>query len=85
MFEISDAGIPSNLRMEFVDMMTFAGSTSLAYEDLHFKSLDFASDYGLKSLTPDSIFSFKTFLEDPQNYDTALNYLVSKMGFDPAE
>ena len=84
MFEISDIGIPSNLKMEFVDMITFEGSTSLAYEDLNFRSLDFASDFGLESLTPDSIFGFKTFLEDPQNYDTTLNYLVSKMGFDPA-
>ena len=65
-------------------MMSFAGSTSIAYADLIFRSLDFAADYGLESLTPDSIFNFKNYLEDSQNYDTALNYLVSKQGFDPA-
>ena len=84
MFEISDSGIPSSLKMEFVDMMSFAGSTSIAYDDLIFRSLDFAADYGLESLTPDGIFNFKNYLEDSQNYDTALNYLVSKQGFDPA-
>ena len=64
MFEISDSGIPSSLKMEFVDMISFAGSTSLTYDDLIFRSLDFAADYGLESLTPDGIFNFKNYLED---------------------
>ena len=59
MFEVSDDGVPSGLKYEFLDMMSFEGSNSIEYEDLSFKSLDLAEDFGLDLLTPDSIFAFR--------------------------
>ena len=66
-------------------MMSFKGQSQLEYADLTFKSVDLFADYGLKDLTPEAIKEFKKFLADPQNLDTALNYLVSKLGFNPDE
>ena len=48
-----------------------------------FKSVDLSAEYGLKDLTPEGIREFRKFLADPQNYDVAMNYLVSKLGFNP--
>ena len=58
-FDLSDDGIPSGLKMEFIDMISFEGLSSLSYEDLSFKSMDFAKDHGLNLLTPESIFAFR--------------------------
>ena len=85
MFEISDDGTPHSLKMEFIDMMSFKGRTSIKYEDLTFRSLDLAADYGLKELTPQGLRHFRHFLEDPSNFDTAISFLISKMGFDPSD
>ena len=85
MFEISDDGTPHSLKMEFIDMMSFKGRSSIAYDDLTFRSLDLAADYGLNELTPQGLRHFRHFLEDPSNYDTAISYLISKMGYDPSD
>ena len=83
LFEISDDCIPHSLKFEFINMMSFKGQSQLEYADLTFKSLDLSAEYGLKDLTSEGIRDFRKFLADPENYDVAMNYLVSKLGFNP--
>ena len=47
--------------------------------DLKFNYLIYES-YGLKYLTPDSIATFKTMLQN--NHDLSLDYLLAKTGYD---
>ena len=85
MFEVSDTGIPSNLKMEFIDLKNFSGATSLSYDDLNFLSFDLATDFGFSDLSPQGLVDLRKYLEDSDNYDSALDYLVQKLGYDPKD
>ena len=41
-----------------------------------------ASDFAVESLTGEALSEFRKALEDSDNYDWAIEYLVRKMGFD---
>lgn len=62
MFEVSDDGVPSNLRYEFIDIVPQQGASSVSYSDLKFLSLAM-SDYGVNELTGQSIAAFRKALE----------------------
>ena len=78
MFEVSDDGVPSNLTMEFIDLLPTLGQSSVAYDDLTFFTLPL-SDYGVTDITASSLSEFRKALEDDK--DMALEYLTRKMGF----
>jgi len=80
MFEVSDDGVPSNLTMEFIDLLPTLGKSSVAYDDLTFLTLPL-SDYGVNDITASSLSEFRKDLEDDK--DMALEYLTRKMGFNP--
>ena len=64
MFEISETGVPSNLRIEFIDMESFEGQSSLSYADLKFNSFDLAKDYGFSDLSADGLTVLRKYLQD---------------------
>ena len=70
--------------MEFIDIVPQQGKegSDYDYKDLKFHQLAY-SDYGLTSLTAEAISDFRKTIEDDK--DTALEYLVRKMGFDPKD
>lgn len=82
MFEVSADGKPSNLKFEFIDVNALSGKSSASYDDLKFLSFDLAADLGFSDLSPDGLSDLRKFLEDSNNYDKAIEYLVRKMGFD---
>ena len=82
LLEVSAEGKPSGLKFEFIDVNALIGKASIQYEDLEFLSFDLTSDLGFSDLSPDGLSDFRKFLEDPDNYDKAIEYLVRKMGFD---
>jgi hypothetical protein len=84
MFEVTPEGVPTNLKYEFIDMMDFGDQESISYDDLKFLSLDFANDLGVTDLTAKDLATFRKTLEDEDNFDWALTYLVRQMGFDPS-
>ena len=45
-------------------------------------SFDLSADLGFSDLSPDGLSDFRKFLEDSDNYDKTIEYLVRKMGFD---
>mmetsp|Transcript_15023 Transcript_15023/g.18994 ORF Transcript_15023/g.18994 Transcript_15023/m.18994 type:complete len:177 (-) Transcript_15023:133-663(-) len=78
-FEVSDAGVPSNLRFEFMDLVSQVGASSVDYSDIKFFSLDMA-EYGLTTLTASALSDLRKVLEDDQ--EKTLEYLTRKLGFD---
>ena len=54
MFEVSDAGVPQNMRMEFLDLDATIGLKSPSFDDLSFFSLSF-SDYNLTTFDAQSL------------------------------
>ena len=83
LFEISDAGVPSNLKMEFIDIQGVESKASLSYSDLNFRSFDLAKDFGFSDISGNGLAELRKYLEDPANYDQAIRYLVTKVGFNP--
>ena len=61
------------------------GRTPTTYDDLTVTSLNLTADYRHNELAPQGLRHFRHFLEDPSNYDTAISYLISKMGYDPSD
>ena len=49
-FEISDDGVPHNLRFEFMNLVYLIGASSVSYLDIKFLSLDIA-EYGVNKIT----------------------------------
>jgi len=48
--------IPKGLKQSFLNLQaTFAKDDITPYEDLEFRDLDYATEFGLMDLTPDSI------------------------------
>jgi hypothetical protein len=82
MFQIDDNLVPTNLRMEFLNLQPTLGVKNISYEMLKFFSVDFNKDFGLNNLDPISLATFRKALEAGGDTPT-LNYLVSKLGFDP--
>lgn len=78
MFEVSSDGVPSNLTMEFIDLVPQLGASSVSYDELEFLSLPL-TDYGVTSITASGLRDFRIALEADQ--DMALEYLTRKMGF----
>jgi hypothetical protein len=73
--------------MEFLDLNTTLGKSSVLYEDLTWNTVDFANDWGLTQLDATSLATFRKRLED-NGEDYTNNYLVAKLGFNyniPAE
>ena len=86
-FELDANLIPLGLRMEFLDLNTTLGKSSVLYEDLTWNTVDFANDWGLTQLDATSLATFRKRLED-NGEDYTNNYLVAKLGFNyniPAE
>jgi hypothetical protein len=83
MFEVSDTGLPSGLRIEFLNLQDTIGKSSVTYSDLEFLSLNMATDYNVSNLDAASLATFRKALEADEAY--ALNYLVNKLGFDPKD
>jgi hypothetical protein len=54
----------------------------VSYTDAKWFSVDFAKSYAVTTITPDSLAAFRKILEADESY--TLNYLVSKLGFDPS-
>ena len=71
--------------MEFIDITNFSGTTILSYNDLNFHSFDLSNDFGFSDISPDGLVSLRKYLEDSANLERALEYLVSKIGFDPTD
>lgn len=70
--------------MEFLDIDATFGKTEVPYSDAKFWTVDMASDYGVTSLTADGLHDFFTVLKD-QDESKTLDYLVSKLGFNPSD
>ena len=81
MFEVSDSGVPSGLKIEYLNLQATIGKSSVSYSDLEFLTFDLASDYTVTSLDATSLATFRKALEADETY--TLNYLVKKLGFDP--
>jgi hypothetical protein len=80
-FEIDETTlVPSNLKLEFININNTLGKSSVTYADLDFYSVDFSKDWGVKTLDATSLADFRKVLEP--NEALTLNYLVSKLGFD---
>lgn len=85
MFEMTTDNKPYGLKFEFIDINSLEGKSSASYSDLKFLSLDMVVDFGVDSLVGEALADFRKALEDDDNKDWALNYLVRKLGFDPAD
>ena len=85
MFEIDENLLPKNLRMEFLNLGATIGNESFTPADADWWSVDFASAFNLTMLDPSSLATFRKFLEAPENEEFTVNYLVSKLGFDPSD
>merc|ERR1712179_402482 len=48
-------------------------------------SFDLAKDFGFSDLSGKGLADLRKYLEDSNNFDQALNYLVSKIGFNPQD
>ena len=81
MFEVNASGVPTNLKMEFLDLNPTFGYTTVP-TNLTFYSIDFASHYSLPSIDALSLADFRKRLEADK--DTANDYLVRTLGFDPS-
>ena len=79
MFEISTDGIAKNLQFEFIDIIPQLGKSQVTYADLKFLTLKM-SDYGVTSLAPNSLATFRKALE--ANNTKTLQYLTRKLGYD---
>ena len=75
--------VPGNLRLEFVNIGPTLGNKDFKYADAEWWSVDYTQDFNLSQVDPTSLATFRKYLEDPANQDYALNYLVSKLGFNP--
>lgn len=78
MFEVSDAGVPFNLKMEFIDLLPQLGKKSIAYSDLQFNSLAM-TEYGVNNLTANDLNDFRRRLEADNKM--ALEYMNRKLGY----
>ena len=83
MFEVSDTGVPSGLRIEYLNLQATIGKSTVNYSDLDFLSLNMATDYNVSNLDAASLATFRKALEADEA--SALNYLVKKLGFDPSD
>lgn len=83
MFEVNSAGVPTALRMEFLNLNATIGKSSVSYEDAEFLSVNFATDFGLVDLDATSLSTFRKVLEADETF--TLNYLVAKLGFDSTD
>jgi len=82
-FDVNN-GIPSNMHMEFLNLeKTLGGTTTPAYSNLEWFSLDLASKFGLNALDATSLAAFRKHLEADKSF--ALDYIVAKLGFNPAD
>ena len=68
--------------MEFLNIQSTIGKTGLSYSDLDFNSFDLTS-WGQKTIDPVGLADFRKRLELDETY--TLNYLVSKLGFNPSD
>lgn len=82
MFEVDDAGIPGNLKFEFLDLNPTFGSSTVP-SNLTFYSLDFASLYDVKTIDPAALAEFRKRLEADNNL--TLDFLVRQVGFNPKD
>ena len=80
MFEVSDTGVPQNLKYEFLDLNPTFGSATVP-SNLTFYSLDFASLYQVTKIDPIGLADWRKRLEADNNL--ALDYLVRQVGFNP--
>jgi len=62
-FQIDDNLVPTNLKMEFLNLEPTFGIQNITYEMLEFFSVDFDKDFGLKNLDPASLVTFRKTLE----------------------
>ena len=69
--------------MEFINMDSFEGKSSVSYSDLSFNSFDLAKDFGFSDLSGEGLAELRKYLEDSSNYDSAIRYLITKVGFNP--
>ena len=69
--------------MEFINMDSFEGKSSVSYSDLSFRSFDLAKDFGFSDLSGEGFADLRKYLADSSNYDQAIRYLVTKVGFNP--
>lgn len=81
MFEVNASGVPNNLKMEFLDLNPTFGHTTVP-TNLTFYSIDFTSKYSLSSIDALSLADFRKRLEADK--DTANDYLVRTLGFNPS-
>ena len=61
-FEVTDEGVPHNLRFEFMNLVPQIGASSVSYDDIKFLSLDMA-EYGVKEITAPALSEFRKVLE----------------------
>jgi hypothetical protein len=83
-FELNSDFVPQNLRMEFLDLDYTIGKQSVPYSEAKFWTVDYAKDYGVTDLTPDSLANFYDVLSS-QDEGITLNYLISKLGLNPED
>jgi len=84
-FEIDDNLVPTNLKMEFLNLLPTFGVENITYDMLDFFSVDFAEDFGLKNLDPVSLATFRKDLENEDDVLKTLKFFISKLGFDPED
>ena len=63
MFEVSDTGVPSGLRIEYLNLQATIGKSTVNYSDLDFLSLNMATDYNVSNLDAASLATFRKALE----------------------
>lgn len=78
-FEITEDLVPTALEMEFLGLEATFGFDSVAYDDIEWWHVNWSTMWGISDITPTEISEFRKRLEADQDY--ALNYLVSKLGF----
>lgn len=67
MFELEYSNskyVPKNLKIEYLDLDATFDKQSVPYSDATWWSLDWAKDFGVTELTPDSLHEFYTVLKD---------------------
>jgi hypothetical protein len=84
MFELDAELKPMNLKIEYLDLDATFGMDSVPYDSAQWWSLDYAKDYAVDYITADSLHDFYLRLKD-QSEDDTVNYLVSKLGFNPSD
>ena len=58
-FEITSAGVPQNLQIEFLNLNDTFGKSSVSYSEATWWSHNYATGYGVSTIDPESVANFR--------------------------